>query len=342
MAILTANLTLDMFQIPTTFDFIEGVPAVITPTEVAGLTPSGKLQRYFGTFDLLNILAGNYATSVVTGFQQYAGATPATALEYELTGASVNGAFLADALLAGNPEALIAEALKGNDIINGSFTVLQSGFDDFLRGLEGNDTVYGNDGNDYVQGNQGDDDLYGGLGNDQLLGDEGNDELFAGNGEDQLDGGSGNDTLTCGAQADLATGGSGSDLLNGGKGADSLDGGSGNDSIFAGQGNDTLIGGLGSDYLKDGKGTDWMTGGTGADTFSLSAGVDVVTDFSITEGDLIELPATKVEFTDSGDNVVITMAATNSFEGGVTTLLNVDFSDFNAAFPVVPPVMTIG
>lgn len=337
MATLTANNTLDMFNISSTFDLIELPPTTVTPTLIAGLTSEQKLQEYLGIFVIQDIQQGNFSTSSVTGFRQYFGPTTGSGIEYELSGANVSGDVLLTAILAGDLGIVLDAALGGSDVINGSNTELSSGFDDFLTGLGGNDTVYGNNGNDWVQGNQGNDDLYGGKGSDLLLGDEGNDELFAGDGLDQLQGGSGNDTLNCGAQADQAQAGGGNDLLNGGKGADTLTAGAGNDSIFAGTGNDTLLGDSGADYLKDGKGSDQMTGGTGLDTFSLSAGVDTVTDFSLDEGDLIELPIDRsaVDVSDSGANVLITMAASGSFEGGVTTLLNVSFTEFNNADPFV-------
>jgi hypothetical protein len=101
----------------------------------------------------------------------------------------------------------------------------------------------------------------------------------------------GNDTLTGTANADTLYGGAGNDSIDGGGGNDTLYGGSGDDSLIGGSGNDTLIGGAGNDTL---------TGGTGADTFVWNAGdqgtlaspaVDTVMDFSMAEGDKINLSA---------------------------------------------------
>ncbi len=63
---------------------------------------------------------------------------------------------------------------------------------------------------------------------------------------------------------------------------------------------DTLIGGAGNDMLMGGAGRDYLTGGTGADLFRFASGdfagpglahADVISDFSETEGDRIDLSA---------------------------------------------------
>ncbi len=91
----------------------------------------------------------------------------------------------------------------------------------------------------------------------QLLGDGGHSELIAGSGNDLLEGGSGNDVLKGGA------------------------------------GDDTLIGGDGDDILDGGLGSDILTGGAGMDTFvwlEIDDGTtDTITDFSVAEGDRIDL-----------------------------------------------------
>ncbi|KGY14199.1 calcium-binding protein [Vibrio tubiashii] len=88
-----------------------------------------------------------------------------------------------------------------------------------------------------------------------------------------------------GANAEL-TGGSGNDLLEGGVGHDVLVGGAGDDTLLGGEGNDTLEGGLGSDIL---------VGGTGMDTFVWreidDGSMDTIKDFSVSEGDKIDLRA---------------------------------------------------
>ncbi|MFJ2715170.1 type I secretion C-terminal target domain-containing protein [Pseudomonas sp. NPDC087346] len=63
-------------------------------------------------------------------------------------------------------------------------------------------------------------------------------------------------------------------------------------ALFGREGNDTVIGGSGSDLIVGGGGNDTLTGGAGADAFSWIAGessIDLVTDFTKTQGDRIDL-----------------------------------------------------
>jgi VCBS repeat-containing protein len=118
------------------------------------------------------------------------------------------------------------------------------------------------------------------------------------------------------------TGTDANETLDGNWGADTLGGGNGNDTLNGGYGNDTLIGGLGNDILSagdgfdvliGGKGNDTLTGGShgplgaaanaGGDIFKWEAGdafdnngalpvtrfIDTVTDFSLAQGDKIDL-----------------------------------------------------
>ena len=70
------------------------------------------------------------------------------------------------------------------------------------------------------------------------------------------------------------------------------------DIILAGDGSDALDGGKGNDILIGGKGGDIKSGGRGADTFAYlkrnhsvprKGKIDLITDFSSTEGDKIDL-----------------------------------------------------
>jgi Ca2+-binding RTX toxin-like protein len=108
-----------------------------------------------------------------------------------------------------------------------------------------------------------------------------------------------------------AKGGGGSDVLTGNAGANALDGGGGNDTLI----------GLG--------GADTLTGGGGADTFVFApgqAGNAVITDFSIGQGDKLDLTAFTTihslgsllaHATLSGSDILIT------FDSGSVTLSNV-------------------
>lgn len=101
---------------------------------------------------------------------------------------------------------------------------------------------------------------------------------------------------------DLIIGTSGNDTLEGGVGSDTLKGLGGNDILSGGSGNDTLLGGMGVDNL---------TGGTGADTFVYTsmwestpgtAYHDEIMDFSISEGDKINLSAIDANPVQAGNN----------------------------------------
>ena len=108
-------------------------------------------------------------------------------------------------------------------------------------------------------------------------------------GEDELRGGAGDDNLY---------GGTESDTLEGGSGDDRLEAGAGNDSLMGGIGEDTLMGDAGVDFIMGGAGSDKLTGGSGADVFawgkadygnSTNPYQDEITDFSATDGDVIDL-----------------------------------------------------
>ena len=79
-------------------------------------------------------------------------------------------------------------------------------------------------------------------------------------------------------QAYLATANSQEADLKGLDAADQLTNGPKGGAVLAAAGNDSLTGGLGNDLL---------AGGLGADIFVLSVGNDVISDFNITEGDII-------------------------------------------------------
>ncbi len=58
--------------------------------------------------------------------------------------------------------------------------------------------------------------------------------------------------------------------------------------------NKTVVTGTGSDYIRAGLGNDTVTGGAGADTFAFgspSEGRDTITDFSVAQGDKIQVVA---------------------------------------------------
>ena len=222
---------------------------------------------------------------------------------------------------AGN-DTLSGEA--GDDSINGGDgDDLGSGGEgnDTLNGAAGNDTLNGNMGNDVLNGEAGDDQLNGQAGNDIVSGGDGFDILTGGLGNDTLSGDAGTDFIEGNAGDDVISGdqgedrlfgGQGNDLINGGRDNDVITGGADRDTIGGDQGRDDLFGNEGNDRLEGGEGADFLVGGTGADEFVFfgrTPGVgdsplsnryfrngpnlgsqegDVVDDFSVTEGDVLD------------------------------------------------------
>ena len=100
-----------------------------------------------------------------------------------------------------------------------------------------------------------------------------------------LNGYVGNFSIARGTVIENATTGGGNDILIGNAADNRLSSGAGDDTIFGNGGNDVLIGGAGADIL---------TGGTGADRFTyllLGDAGDTVTDFSLAQGDRMDITA---------------------------------------------------
>ena len=115
---------------------------------------------------------------------------------------------------------------------------------------------------------------------------------------------------------DVVVGSVGDDVLSGNAFATS------SVTLRGGAGQDRLIGGGGSDVLEGGAGADELTGRRGADTFVLATGSghDVVTDFSVSDGDQIVIAGVdmnpndlKIEKTSSG-NWKVSFGANDSVE----------------------------
>jgi Ca2+-binding RTX toxin-like protein len=212
--------------------------------------------------------------------------------------------------------------LAGNDAIGGGPGV------DLLRGLGGNDLLYGAGGSDTLWGGTGNDILYaaappgvpfGSAGSTYLRGEEGDDYLIGAAGFDDINGNQGNDTVSGGAGDDYAVGGKDNDLLFGDAGTDvvwgnlgndTCVGGDGADQVRGGQGNDVIFGGAGNDFMSGDRGDDTVVGGSGADIFhgSQDAGIDRVIDFSLAEGDRVQLdPGTTYNLAQIGADTVINM-----------------------------------
>jgi Ca2+-binding RTX toxin-like protein len=113
-----------------------------------------------------------------------------------------------------------------------------------------------------------------------------------------------------------------SDFLVGEDGAELIDAGAEDDLLFGNGGNDTLVGGGGDDTMR---------GGDGGDRFVLD-GDDVIADFSVAEGDVLDLQAVlddpaDIAFADSAAGLSMTVADTFT-----VTLVGLDSTDVDAAF----------
>ena len=74
------------------------------------------------------------------------------------------------------------------------------------------------------------------------------------------------------------------------------------------KGDDTLIGGAGDDVLRGGIDDDRLIGGSGADRFVFSQGQDLIRDFSVVEGDIIEVDdPSLIQFNNSNRGVMLTL-----------------------------------
>jgi len=212
-----------------------------------------------------------------------------------------------------------------------------------LTGNGGKDDLFGGSGGDSLDGGAGDDQVFGGLGNDSiadtggganyLRGDEGDDQLTGGAGFDDINGNMGVDTASGGLGDDWVVGGkdadslfgeTGDDIVYGNIGVDTCNGGDGADIVRGGQDSDIVLGAAGADWLSGDRGDDTVTGGSGADVFHSfgEAGIDRVTDFSLAEGDRVQLdPGTTYTVAQAGSDTVISMGG-----GGQMILVGVTMS----------------
>lgn len=121
-----------------------------------------------------------------------------------------------------------------------------------------------------------------------------------------------------------------------GVGADRITGNDSANSLSGAGGADTLIGGAGDDILRGGQGADQLTGGIGRDTFvfsDLSDAGDRITDFSSSEGDLIDLSALLQSIGYAGnqptaDGTLGLRVGTN----GVSLIVSKDWTETELAF----------
>jgi Ca2+-binding RTX toxin-like protein len=159
-----------------------------------------------------------------------------------------------------------------------------------VTGSAFNDTLTGNSLANTLSGGGGDDVLDGSLGADTMIGGTGNDTYFIDNAGDRVveNAAEGTDSVQSTISLTLAdnvenltllgtgnkngTGNAGDNVLAGNSGSNILSGLSGNDTLIGGGGNDTLSGGAGHDAF----------------VFGPGFGKDTVTDFSVSDGDILQ------------------------------------------------------
>jgi Ca2+-binding RTX toxin-like protein len=248
----------------------------------------------------------------------------------DISEANVHGAVAAPSPNAppagttGNDNAALGDGADTYAAGAGADTVTGGAGDDRIAGDAGDDRVFAgpgadtitdSEGSNYLRGDEGDDLITGGTGFDDINGNMGNDTASGGLGEDWVVGGKDNDSLS---------GGAAYDLVYGNLGNDTCEGGDGNDIIRGGQENDVVRGGAGDDYVSGDRGDDTMTGDAGADIFHSfgEAGIDRVTDFSLAQGDRVQLdPGTQYTLAQVGADTVVSMTG-----GGQVILVGVSMA----------------
>jgi Ca2+-binding RTX toxin-like protein len=138
----------------------------------------------------------------------------------------------------------------------------------------------------------------------------GNDTVNADGGTNTVIGGFGTDSLVTAAGDDLIFGNEENDVINAGGGAD---------LVFGGLGDDGLVTGAGNDMLWGNEGNDTVAGRAGADryVFAVGSGNDLVSGFSVAEGDRLDLQGQSFTLGTAADGSVVL-----ALSGGGTITLN--------------------
>jgi len=288
-----AGSGIDIIQASVTFKLVTGVENLLL-TGIANIDGTG------GTG--INVLTGNQGDNTLSGLQ---GADTLignggndTFVVDDITDVVIGGAGT-DHVLSAVGYTLGAElenlTLTGTAAFGGGNgldnTLNGNGKANLLNGFAGSDSLVGSSGNDTLDGGAGADYLNGGTGNDLYILDNAGDIVIDATGTDTIHTAAFDVVLGVGLELLVFTGSlglhgqgnAGNNIMFGNDGANSLTG-------FAG--NDTISGGLGDDILAGGLGTDKLSGGGGADRFiftSAAEGKDTITDFNLSEGDVLDL-----------------------------------------------------
>ncbi|HTH79831.1 MAG TPA: DUF4347 domain-containing protein [Ramlibacter sp.] len=167
-------------------------------------------------------------------------------------------------------------------------------------GVAPSTTATGTSGNDVITGGVGDDVLDGGKGRDTMIGGAGNDTYYVDNRGDVVVENNGEGVDTVYSSVSYALPDNVDNLVLSGKGGSGI----GNDLDNVITGNDranALSGGLGADTLTGGAGADKFVFTSVADSPAGQGTYDVITDFSVTEHDRIDLRQIDADVVKDGD-----------------------------------------
>lgn len=215
-----------------------------------------------------------------------------------------------DSISTGAGTIVTASTIQGNDG-NDSITISGSTFQNILiNGNAGNDSITADANTRFLLNSVT---VRAGIGNDNIN--------FA--------------TLAAGNNA-LIFGDAGNNTLTGGLGNDTINGGTGNDTITGGAGIDIMTGGLGAAQFVQsvsGQGAAMTASVVAADnfstgdTFTLGGGVDIVTDFKVTD---------TIDVAGAGGN------ATNRFNAAASSQMSASTGFLRGAFNAATSVFTVG
>jgi len=144
-----------------------------------------------------------------------------------------------------------------------------------IWGRKGADVITAGDEDDYIRGMQGDDTIHAGAGTNRVWAAQGNDTVTAGDGDDRIWGAQGNDLIDAGGGMNYVFGAQGNDSITAGDGDDWILGAQGNDEIDAGGGANRVSDNLGKNSILAGDGDDWILANRG-DTVDAGLGTNYV------------------------------------------------------------------
>lgn len=177
---------------------------------------------------------------------------------------------------------------------------------------------------DYIWGDNGSNKLYGMAGNDILEGGKGADYIDGGLGWDYARYKNSSAAVNINLETGLHTGGDaqGDVLVN----IEAVVGSAFNDTLHGGNANDYLQGDKGNDVVTGGRGVDQLLGGAGVDTFlfentSAFHDVDAIRDFSLSEGDKIDISDVLIGYDALHDAITDFVRITTS---GSDSVLSID------------------